>query len=210
MRTKLNWWLDAIKSNDIEKISDAVRLGADVNSPVNIHEERPLHIAVGHGALPVVDALIGFHADVNAVAQNSSTPLHVAAYKGRLDVARTILEAGADPNVTNVLGWTPLLYAMLKKHAELVELLIARGAMIPTDSEHGVRLRDAASRTTNRIWKIIFGAFGDIDLAVLDNLKQDRLTTVKAMMGKEQRKRFCRVECEIVRAMRREAGRAWF
>src|SRR5581483_3215398 len=87
-------------------LSLGILAGATVGS------EDPLITAVKDGLQPEVKALLGRHADVNAVDANGATALAWAAMRDNLAVAALLLKAKADPNLGDVSAITPLRIAI--------------------------------------------------------------------------------------------------
>lgn len=66
-------------------------------------KETPLHVAAISGCVPIVDALIGAGADVNASGGTSGqVPLFMAAERGHALVIASLLAAGANVGVKDV------------------------------------------------------------------------------------------------------------
>jgi ankyrin repeat protein len=107
--------------------------------------------AARRGDVAEVKRLLAAGADVDARTDNP--PLHSAGYAGQLEVARLLLDHGASLTIVNDYGGTPLgatLYGSLDccdplggpgtllpeeipgAHAAIVELLLERGAELPT------------------------------------------------------------------------------
>ena len=57
-------------------------------------EHSPLHEAVAHWDLAVVEFLLQRGATVNAVDKSGRTPLHIAAYVNHVDVVIFLLDNG--------------------------------------------------------------------------------------------------------------------
>ena len=97
----------------------------------------PLHYAVHHGFLRVVEWLISTCSqDVN-VSANSRTPLHLASRDGRLDVVQVLLEHRADVNAVTVDGWTPLHLASWLEHPGVARVLLKQGADVDSKTALG-------------------------------------------------------------------------
>ena len=82
------------------------------------------------GKLAHVEALIAWHADVNAAAANTEgdTALISAGAGGHVEVVRALLAAGAGLDAADSGGWTALMWASLNSHVEVVRVLLASGA----------------------------------------------------------------------------------
>lgn len=72
--------------------------------------------------------------DVNALNAADESPLMLAAVAGDMASSRQLLARGAQVNKP---GWTPLHYAASGPSTALVELLLARGAVLEAESPNG-------------------------------------------------------------------------
>ncbi len=82
---------------------------------------------------PIVRALVQAGADVNACAGiTRSTSLHMAARRGHLEIARMLLDYGAAIEARDRKGITPLRRAMNCRRDSVAELLVQRGARLPS------------------------------------------------------------------------------
>ena len=90
-----------------------------------------LHVACEHGQLDVVELLIKFKSNVNALNFQIKSPLHLAAIHGHIQVAEYLLqeEAPVDGDKKSRVS-TPLLLACQAGHTQMVSLLLKHGADI--------------------------------------------------------------------------------
>jgi ankyrin repeat protein len=91
-------------------------------------EEPLLHIAVKHGRLPLVRALVGLHADINARDSFKITALTRAVEDGNTDMVRFLVSQHADVNASRNVNDTPLACARRYHHADIVQILEKAGA----------------------------------------------------------------------------------
>ena len=85
----------AIKTNDINKIYQLVRQGADVNSH-DRNNVTPLHHAVRNNNIPIVYFLLSHGANVNARSTRTQAgPLHYAAQFGFSKIIKILIQNGA-------------------------------------------------------------------------------------------------------------------
>ena len=90
---------------------------------------RLISLAVWHGNVPAVRALLKSGVDVNKrVSSTGVTMLCFAAYEGHLSIVALLLDAGANARVHDSRGDTPLNDARQRGHKKVVELLKAAGA----------------------------------------------------------------------------------
>jgi uncharacterized protein len=93
--------------------------GAYVNHP----GWTPLHYAASHSseaALPMVEALLAYHAYIDAESPNGTTPLMMAAHFGVEAVVVSLLEAGADASLRNEQGLSALDFARRADRPDIV------------------------------------------------------------------------------------------
>jgi len=99
----------------------------------------PLGLAAYMGHDDVAEYLLAKGADVNQVGRNRGrfTALTGAVSSGHRDVVRRLLEAGADPNYWYQGGLTPVLEAAASGDLPILELLVAHGGDVTTETEQG-------------------------------------------------------------------------
>ena len=98
-----------------------------------------LYQAVTQGHSDTVRCLLDLGSDPDALFADGRRPLHIACDRGMVDMARALLEFGADP----APGAAPSLYTPLHAaadygHTECVWLLLAKGAGVDPQTDHGV------------------------------------------------------------------------
>lgn len=84
----------------------------------------PLHVAVLHDQIVIVDFLLNRDIDINAVDSDGLTALHHACVKGHQNVLLLLLHANADPAATDSRGNTPLHLAVDRGHESCVKALL--------------------------------------------------------------------------------------
>lgn len=93
--------VDLVRINDLERVKESIKSGADINTI----------------------SIIQYEMD-----SSPFTPLMLASDEGYLNIVEYLLENGADINITNEYGDTALSRAELNGHKEIVEYLLANGA----------------------------------------------------------------------------------
>ncbi len=119
-----------------------IQLGADVNAP-DQEGFTPMHLAIRHSHVQIVQLLLDREANVNAVADNGQTPLFFAAYYSRTDLVSLLLNNGADANIADREGLSPLHIVARQGRTEIAQMLIEYGA--------NINAVDALGRTPIRI-----------------------------------------------------------
>ncbi|MCW3095227.1 MAG: hypothetical protein JWL77_845 [Chthonomonadaceae bacterium] len=103
--------------------------GTNITYLVRPTKQEPLlHIAVEHGRLPLVRALVGIHADINARDSFKNTVLAYAADSGNTEMVRFLVSQHADVNASRDVSNTPLAWARGNHHADIVQILEKAGA----------------------------------------------------------------------------------
>lgn len=121
--------------------------GADPNA-VDNEGRTPLRIAVEHGRLASVRALLAAGADVGARFEaDDCAALDLAAGEGgRADMLREVIRHSADVNVAGCRGLTALHRAAFHDQAGAVDLLVEAGANLEaTDAVGWAPLHDACA-----------------------------------------------------------------
>lgn len=120
---------DAAAEGDIEKVTDLVGRGANVNARREIGE-TPLHVAKSREAAQL---LIEKGADVNARDDDfGMTPL----FNQSVEVSELLISRGADVNARSKKGTTPLMWAVYWDAIDKARFLIARGADVNRGDEY--------------------------------------------------------------------------
>ena len=137
----------ATLNNDIEGVVEALKNGAEVNTPIhsvsndlnyntNPHSAdgyfmTPLMFAIEMENIDMVRAVLKFNPDVNLTTEDGDNALSYAIRDDRIDILDILLNAGANPNVNRgfeKVSISPIVYASLNGSTEMVKMLIEHGA----------------------------------------------------------------------------------
>lgn len=113
---------NAIRSEDLETLSNLIALGADINW-ANKRKWTPLQFAVITQKYEIVKLLLEEGAKIQETTREN--PLALAAETGNVAIAKLLLTYGAKPNAPNAL---PLIVAALKHDRDMVLFLMRAGA----------------------------------------------------------------------------------
>ncbi|WP_250294742.1 ankyrin repeat domain-containing protein [Wolbachia endosymbiont of Oedothorax gibbosus] len=127
----------AVKNNDIGRVSALIAGGANVNI-ADEYGYTPLHVAVMHGHIDVVNILMASKANVDAMDKTYKyTPLYWAARNGYIEIVKVLIAGKASVNTANKYGYTPLHEAAQNGYIEIVGILILGKADVNTADEYG-------------------------------------------------------------------------
>ena len=100
----------------------------NVNTPHADGRFTPLMRAAKLGRLDIVEELIGFGVDLQALNADGCNALWLACYNGSHEIIERLIAAGIDINVQNGNGATCLMYVSSNSKPDLVKLLLEKGA----------------------------------------------------------------------------------
>jgi ankyrin repeat protein len=142
----------AILNGDVQKASDLISQGADVNAKISYFDQTPLTLAISvahtscSASVTIARLLIDKGADIN-VPNNVGWPLLVyAACSNCTDMVKLLLEKGSNINAADGDGFTALMWASEDGYAETVRLLISQGADVNAKAKNGATALFLAGR----------------------------------------------------------------
>ena len=143
-------FFDAIKSNDLEKVSRLITNANDVAMLVNQAMNdgwTPLLAAASRGHAEVAGLLLEFGADLNQASNYGCTPLLTAAQNGHTEVAQLLLAAdGIQVDKAMLGGITPLMAAAYGGYVAIAQLLLDHGADVNKATDNGCTPLHVAAR----------------------------------------------------------------
>lgn len=97
----------------------------------------PVHAVARFGTVEMMQLLLEYGANVNAVGKHGCSPLHqTVLYAGQDNMQRFLLDSGADMNVKNHHGYTPLHTAVCRGNVAAVRMLLEYGAAVGKVGRH--------------------------------------------------------------------------
>jgi ankyrin repeat protein len=131
-----------ICNHDIQKLTDLLESGVDLNEPIKILEsvgedfgKRPLLLAIEIGWTEGAEFLVNRGADVNSPGEDGQTALMMAADAGAADMVELLLEPGADYTLIDKYGNNALSLAYSGFYGPVITLLRRAGLTIPASSD---------------------------------------------------------------------------
>lgn len=126
-------WSQLHQAVDDQNQGDFDRLMAK-NLQVNVisaspqeHRITPLHLAVGHGNLQMVQALHAKGASLSKTMSTGETPLHLAVKGDHLPILIWLIENGAEAGSESFYTLNPLEMAQQMGRDEMIPLLQQKG-----------------------------------------------------------------------------------
>ncbi len=119
----------ATKNGDLEKVSELLNTGADLNTTVGDGDKRNLlHHASQKGYPNLIEFFIEKGIGVNSLDNRGRTPLYLACHDYKFDAAKTLVLNGAKINISG--DYNPLDMASSNSYygTEIVELLLENNA----------------------------------------------------------------------------------
>ena len=96
--------------------------------PEEVEPEKPVNL------LKLVNLLVQFGADVNAIDENGQSPIFRCVDSRFTEIAKCLLQHGARTNVIDDKGQTPLFSCIA--HLAIVNLLVLSGANVKFEDQH--------------------------------------------------------------------------
>ena len=119
---------EAVYLGDLDLARRRLEAGDDPNTAEGCYQGPILMKAADDGNLALVDLLLDFGANIEAMDDLGRRPLLSAAGHGQTKVVRRLLDRGADLDVRDWGGHAALAEAARGGHGELARWLIDRGA----------------------------------------------------------------------------------
>ncbi|XP_077866020.1 transient receptor potential cation channel subfamily A member 1-like [Saccoglossus kowalevskii] len=137
----------------------------------------PMHYASRTGNIKSLQGLLELGALVNAKDDKKQSPMHFAARYGRYHTIRRLLDSRMGPHIINDTdgkGMTALHLASYNGHAKVVQLLMARGALLHRDHKGNTPLHLAAMSGYTDTMKVLLGTHAHL----IDQVEDDGNTAL--------------------------------
>merc|ERR550532_2545353 len=121
------------KSGSSEQVLELLKAGKkDLFLQIDSNGFTPVHLAAGHGHLPILKHFQQFNLplDIKASNENQGSPLHMACFRGSIACAEFLINAGTSLELTDGGGCSPLIITAKNGHAPLAIFLINNGANV--------------------------------------------------------------------------------
>lgn len=99
--------MDAIREENIEAASKALKAGGDINAISPKGSQTPLMQSVLHGRTKMVEWCLDNGADTTIPERQGYTPMHGAGFQGRADIAALLLKHGVGLRDVHEDGFEP-------------------------------------------------------------------------------------------------------
>jgi ankyrin repeat protein len=148
--------------DNVEAVSDALALGADIDVQDNRSGQTPLMAAVLRGKVGIVELLLTKGADVTIPEKDGYTPAHGAAFQGRFEVFKLLKEHGIDVmDDRHRDGYLPFHRACWGNsmgHSLIVEYLLNQGLDPNVEGADGRRCIEMTKNRKTKEVLVIFHA----------------------------------------------------
>lgn len=160
MPSKTNRMVIAVEKGDLEEIKVRVAMGERVNvKDKGYGGNSPLHVAVEHGNLEIVQFLLGAGAKINSKNAEKQTPLMMLDDDAAPELIYLLLSHGAKINLVDKQGNTALMLAAEYAKPEVLQTLISAGANVNAVNKRGrTALMTAADGGDLENVKLLLGA----------------------------------------------------
>jgi ankyrin repeat protein len=132
----------AVQSGYHNIVNLLIKFGANPNFRNPLNGYTPLMVAVTHGKLECVKALIKGECSLEEETEDGSTALYLASWKTNALIVEYLLTSGANSNVKTNNGHTCLHAATENRCRRIVELLCSWGANVNAQNSDGKKPAD--------------------------------------------------------------------
>lgn len=157
----------AIESQNLTTVELLLENGADPMAQ-DSKNMTAFALAISHGDVEIVKALVARRLNVNGLARGGSTPakpLMLAIESGKEKVVDYLIESGAQIEAMDENGNTPLIKAVAdERRVRIVRQLLELGANVNAKNHHGVTpLHVAAQSGSDRMVNLVLDKHPDLE-----------------------------------------------
>ena len=120
--------ISAAENGDDGGVEDVLASGADVHTVDKEKCWTALHWAASQGRPHMMEILLDYKSDPNAVDNEGCTPLHIVAETDKVNLATLLLKKGAQLEARDRVLMTPLHRSVQKGIDDMVQLFVERNA----------------------------------------------------------------------------------
>ncbi|UCC39665.1 MAG: ankyrin repeat domain-containing protein [Candidatus Aminicenantes bacterium] len=129
--------VEAAKKGDIEIVKSILSKMPDKVHFVDESGYTALHWAGMRAHWDILELLMDYRPDVNAVGADGGTPVHWACHHDRPDIIKLLLDREGKLDIQNQWGRTPMHTAVRRGCKKVVTLLLQRGANLDARTKEG-------------------------------------------------------------------------
>ena len=138
----------AVEAGDTVLVRELLHRG-NASAFINLGDSdgwTALHIAAREGQNQIIQELLAYRADIDALDKLQQTPLQVVVYENHAkDTLELLLDNDAEVNTKDIDGNSPLHDAVMKNNLVFVEMLLKMGADPDVANVDGRSARDVAT-----------------------------------------------------------------
>lgn len=118
-----------IINDDLEEVKRVIKQDpGTVRLNAAVYNDTPLHTAVEHSRLKIIEYLIEKGAKINAPDKEGFSPLQLAVIMNQYDAAKLLLKLGANIDHKDSHGINALTYSVRVQNKRMFNLLLKNGA----------------------------------------------------------------------------------
>jgi WD40 repeat protein/ankyrin repeat protein/tetratricopeptide (TPR) repeat protein len=136
----------AVLAQNLAFVRRLLERGADPSTKDPVTGGTPLRYAAQFGNIPIMEALLDAHVDIEIKDQAGFTPVEAAVAADQADSIRFLISRGASPDPTDATGKHPLEMAAASGKSRCVRALLDGGARPDLSSSGMAALHSAAFR----------------------------------------------------------------
>ena len=126
---------------------------------------RPLHVAVQRNCREIIQMLLTYGDDINALDARGRAALYLASKLGYPEMIDVLKQRDATVEIRNLNGYAPLHASAFMRNRDVVEVVVKNGSEIDTKHTRNdwVPLHLAANRGNGEVAKDLLQYQADVD-----------------------------------------------